>query len=198
MERIAHVTHHFRKPITASTVMSAVDAAERNWKQAQKALSLHDLLPYQVDEIAILFRFESELEGFLREAKGMGIEHFNSVPHDDMVSKDGTHEFGVRFEFLRVVGATWRIEATCVLHGEAPIHQRHLDEYGAGACIHASFKCQDSDDYNRLMDSPDWGGSYPFVGEYSNDYGVFSYWSQAESGLYLKPRVNLRDSPVSA
>lgn len=167
------------------------------------------------DEVALVFETTQELDEFLLTATRFGVEHFNSVLQDTMklgnysgafrqylpedVRKkvwtdnvNGECEFGVRFEFLQVPGADWRIEAMCPLWGLAPLHARMLDKRGSGSVIHVSAKYGNTDTYQNKCD--ELKDVVPFMAEYSNDYGRFSYY--VVNGLYLKPRVNLRDLQV--
>jgi len=161
------------------------------------------------DEVALLFETTKELDDFLLVATRFGVDHFNSVLQDTMtlqnysgafrqylpadlrsastVSRDC--EFGVRFEFLQVPGADWRIEAMCPLWGLAPLHARMLDKRGTGSVIHVSAKYGSTDIY--LEKCAELKEVIPFMAEYSNSYGRFAYY--VANGIYVKPRVNLRD-----
>jgi hypothetical protein len=105
--------------------------------------------------------------------------------------------FDVRFEFLRLplTGSRegfrdWRIEAMCVLDGNAPLHSQHIERFGDPCIVHASFKLDDEGEYAKAKAELSEFG-FPFCAEYSNSYGRFSYWNAGR--YYLKPRVNLRD-----
>jgi hypothetical protein len=153
-------------------------------------------LRYVIDEIAVVFDTQSGLTEFVNECKAFGMSHFNSVSSDVMRRQDGDQEFLVRFEFLRMPGWDWRIEAMCVLGGSAPLHEVHLARHGTRSIIHASFKgfaggdADEYEDMKRLTESE----LGPFKAEYRNSYGMFSYFDQGPDLPYLKPRVNLRDA----
>lgn len=145
---------------------------------------------YRIDEIALLWENAAELDSFVQWAGSAGgMDWFNSVQTDRMERQDKPGEFDVRFEFLRYPDADWRIEAMCVLGGDAPLHSKHLKVVGNGAIVHASFKVQSEDAY---WDSFNWMEEAQFfkVAEYLNSYGWFSYWDSLDSLHYFKPRVN--------
>lgn len=151
----------------------------------------------EIDEMAFVFATPKELDRFVLDAKA---ENFNSVKSDQMVRQDRQQSFEVRFEFLQGSKVPFRIEAMCVLSGDAPLHARHLHVHGSGSLVHASWKCgwQEMYDAEKERMRP---CSF-FQAEYRNSYGMFSYWKMREDvrsrgalgPLFLKPRVNLRDS----
>ena len=181
------------------THLETLVLADKAYRQAQQAVDLELFAAGKVDEIAVLFDGPEMLEDFVKWAitEG-GLEHFNSVPWDKMWRQDTPHEewFDVRFEFLRKPGVDWRIEATCVLAGRAPLHSAVLDSRGSGTPIHASWKTYDKPAYDRSKEALSKAflptlPAVPFFAEYRNSYGLFSYWGAPD--LYFKPRVNLRD-----
>lgn len=152
--------------------------------------------PQFFDEVALCFRSEAELEHFVKQAQAIGVENFNSVERDRMVRQNGLGEFDVRFEFLRLPHRSWRIEAMCVLGGEAPLHEWAM-ESGSPVLIHLSYKCESVEAYQEEIRKLLFAGEHLHA-EYRNSYGLFSYWtlpSQGKKGRlpYIKPRVNLRD-----
>jgi hypothetical protein len=57
-----------------------------------------------------------------------------------------------------------------------------------------SFKCDTADDYLRVCEAIK-GDAVRQVQVCRSDYGLFSYFTaDTFAGVYLKPRVNLRDS----
>ena len=154
--------------------------------------------PTTIDEIAVCFASVKSLEEFLESAvQDGGYEHFNSVARDTMRRRDIVgEEFDVRFEFLRVPLALYRIEAMTVLGGDAPLHQQANALFGEACVVHLSYKMANLQDYQDEVCGKA-ASRYKKIAEYSNSYGMFSYWrqdSQVRLGLpYLKPRVNLRD-----
>jgi hypothetical protein len=171
--------------------------AERALRWSRDHMAACDLgESYRIDEIALLWENAAELNSFVQWASGGGgMEWFNSVQEDRMERVDKPSEFKVRFEFLKFPDADWRIEAMCVLEGEAPLHTKHLKIVGNGAIVHASFKVPTEADY---WESFGWLEEAQFfkVAEYVNSYGWFSYWDSLDSLHYFKPRVNRRDAAV--
>lgn len=180
-------------PLFYQDRLNAVERAVRWSRDHMAACDLGE--SYRVDEIALLWENPAELDSFCTWAAANGLEWFNSVPVDTMERQDleRDEQFQVRFEFLRFPGSDWRIEAMCVLSGDAPLHSKHLRMLGNGCIVHASFKVADEDSY---LDSFDWLTEAQFVkmAEYVNSYGWFSYWETLDSMHYFKPRVNRRDA----
>ncbi len=166
-----------------------VRSLKREWSKVQSRLDLDWMAGIQIDEMAVVFRHEEDLEQFV--SRFNPDEHFNSVPRDRMVRQDASGEFDVRFEFLQLPGVPWRIEAMCVLGGTAPLHQ-HLTGIYQWSVVHASFKLPDEREYRAMCQDLVVSGSVA-AAEYRNSYGLFSYWTDRTlpNGLYLKPRVNL-------
>lgn len=168
-------------------------------REAQYLTDTTLFVPAMIDEVSLLFTTEADLIDFTKWCIVNGIDNFNTTG-DEMVRMDTDHgldeSFHVRFEFLRVPGAPWRIEAMCVLDGAAPLHFAHLAEHGDGCVVHASWKEANLTTYNRVKEGlrAEGGGlvhAVPFHAEYRNSYGQFSYWGTGP--FYFKPRVNLRD-----
>lgn len=150
-------------------------------------------VPGKVDEVSLLWSDAAELDSFVHWAvTSGGFENFFTVHQDTMLRQDRDEWFDVRFEFLRIPGMDWRIEAMSVLDGEAPLHEQHLHIMGNGCVVHASFKEADLAAYDAAKDRLIEGGCVPHA-EYQNTYGMFSYWLADEGLFYFKPRVNLRD-----
>lgn len=166
-------------------------------RRVQFAMDVDMLLPGVLDEVALLFANEESLMDYYGWAlRWGGMEPGSiSVPRDTMemvecgladelAHKDGTEcKFDVRFEFLKIPGALFRFECMTVLEGCAPLHQRRSN----GSVIHVSYKPTDYDKAKKELAQAD----RPFMAEYRNSYGKFSYWKYGN--LFLKPRVNLRD-----
>jgi hypothetical protein len=161
--------------------------ASKAVREGQFCLDTELFLPMRVDEVSILFKHNTELDGFVRYCVSRDLEHFNGVRdtcHNEWASDPNT--FQVRFEFLRYPGADWRIEAMCVNSGFAPLHERLRNH----SMPHVSFKCLDTmhyDHINKVLT-----GILPWQGSYRNSYGAFSYFGAYAP--YIKPRVNLRDA----
>lgn len=168
-------------------------------RRVQYELDTTHLLKATCDEVALLFSGEDTLNEWVTWAKGQGYEHFGSIERDRMVETwSGGTEFDVRFEFLRLEGFPFRIEAMCVLDGSAPLHEATLERYGNGAVVHVSWRAApngDSHGYVRHrqvlehLDAP-----LRPLREYRNSYGIFCYYGDEDKPPFLKPRVNLRDT----
>ncbi len=171
----------------------AVTLAERTMRWSRQWL-VDSKVPCKVDEVALLWANAAELESFRQWAVTVaGMENFNSVAKDTMLRHDRDQWFDVRFEFLRLPDTDWRIEAMCVLDGEAPLHQQHLDIMGNGCVVHVSYKLPELESYDVAKDFLIEAGCVPHA-EYQNTYGMFSYWLADEGLFYYKQRVNLRDA----
>jgi hypothetical protein len=175
--------------------------ADRAVAKAQQMFDLELFVKAQMDEASLLFHTEGELEEFVEWAKGSGLHHFNSVPLDGMIRQGMgfvDESFLVRFEFLRLHGASWRIEAMYIPEGVAPLHREYERQNGSPCVVHVSFKCEDFWRYEkmkRVLANEDVAPALKEEAEYRNSYGMFSYWSSKSGPMpYIKPRVNLRDS----
>jgi hypothetical protein len=182
--------------VTPSRANAMIEGAERIAMASEKARSFDLMLPWRIDEVSLLFGEQRQLDQFTHQAVASGMSHFNSVKRDRMTRMDPGHDpvgvdpeaFDVRFEFFKWPDCEWRIEAMVVLDGTAPLHEQHLEKYGDGCVVHASFKCPDRQSYESV-----WSRSeMEFFAEYRNSYGIFSYWVGGD--YYFKPRVNLRDA----
>jgi hypothetical protein len=149
------------------------------------------------DEVSLLFADEEKLVDFQHECYRNGIVHFNSVHRDTMVRTDRQGErFVVRFEFFRLIHRPWRIEAMCIIDGDAPLHEESIATNGNGAPFHLSYKLPTLDSYEEQRNVLHDQGKMTLAAEYENSYGRMSYWSNdGDRGPYIKPRVNLRDTP---
>lgn len=163
------------------------------YSQAEEAIVAAREESSLVDEVAICFPSVKTLVDFVEEAKRNNLDHFNSVPYDTMRRQDiAGQKFGVRFEFLKYRELPWRIEAMCVVDGHAPLHQAALGESFLPVVIHLSYKMNSLHDYQE--DVRRLRSETGMEAEYSNSYGIFSYWPGPNGGVpYIKPRVNLRD-----
>src|SRR5678815_1115834 len=152
------------------------------------------ILPYNIDEVSLLFRTEDRLMEFCQWAEVQGVERFNTAL-DRMDRQDAMENFQVHFEFMRLPGADWRIEAMCYGGGPAPLHEQQLKNRGDGCVMHASFKAEDEAALTKAHDNLLAAHLAPQA-LYRNSYGAFSYWGPW-MGIWIKPRVNLRDSSVA-
>lgn len=178
-------------------------------RRAQHEMDTIHLVKCTIDEAALLFASEDSLAAFLKWAVGQGYQHIGTVERDTMYQRYGNSEkgipnlsgpaFQVRFEFVRLEGFPFRIEAMCVLDGEAPLHEAALAKYGEGSVVHVSWRAApngDSTGYGRhkkALEAEGGHGTLSPLAEYQNTYGRFCYYGEPGRPPYLKPRVNLRD-----
>lgn len=177
MERLHHVPKLARSTFLVRRAIDSIVASRR--------------LDLPIDETSLLFSTPEELAEFVDDVRMLGLDHFNRVGEDPM-RRQGVpiaESFLVRFEFLRIPGENWRIEAMCKLAGRAPLHEEFIRTRGSGSVVHLSYKPTDYlDGMIQLHQKGD-----DFVAEYRNSYGQFSYWRRGRIDPYIKPRVNLRD-----
>lgn len=164
-----------------------LDKAMHTLSQVQYEIDTAMMIKAQLDEVSILFKHPDELEHFIRWARLAGLHHFNSAA-DRVWRQDCEDErpFDVRFEFFRIPGFEWRIEAMAVLGGQADIHAPLANH----AIPHVSFKCLDPMHYDHVC-AVLASGNMECQASYTSGYGAFSYFGAFAP--YLKPRVNLRD-----
>lgn len=161
-------------------------------------------IPHVVDEVAYMFADRHLLDLFTREAVQVdGCLLFNTADDHVHTMPLGTcydveyRFFTVPMEYLPGIEQV-RIEAMRMGRGFSPLHLAEVLLNGWGA-IHASFKCQTEEEYgavlHRLRER-----SWEVAQKCDSTYGKFSYWkpfdqdNHEDLDLYLKPRVNLRDS----
>ncbi len=166
-----------------------------------------------IDEVALLFINPFQATEFLREAvTNDGVLLFNSAT-DHVHTLPLRTCYDVRYDFLTVPSPYWpenriagpRIEAMHLTDGYSPLHfaaLMEMKETGNPATpIHASFKCDDEEDYAIAVDRLRTAG-WEAAQRCESTYGRFSYWTplnpkewfdDALRDLYLKPRVNVRD-----
>lgn len=183
---------------------SLVEMFERSLRKAKRArmmaqfqLDTELFLNATIDEVSVLFSDPSVLSDFVEWAKRKGLTHFNSVDDSCYSERFEPHSYRVRLDFLSFPDLPWRIEAMCILSGDAPLHRIHLEKYGNGCPVHASFKCKDQqhyEDVKQYLLSPASGVNLVPMVEYRNAYGLYAYFGGPETDrFYVKPRVNLRD-----
>lgn len=178
------------------------DTVER-FQAAIEGLSLDGTM-HKIDEVALLAPQGTEgddwFTSMLWRVGKRGITYFNQtddkvqaipLPSQYDVRYDFfTTELGVRLELLRLRG------------GISPLHELYLNHpaaqgsAGYAPIVHASWKVDDEDTYTgvtRLLFEAGW-----VMGQgCTSAYGKFSYWrNPLDDGpmVWLKPRVNLRDS----
>jgi hypothetical protein len=123
-------------------------------------------------------------------------------------------EYGVHYDFLQPYGEPYRLEVMHLLAGSSPAHHRYLRawSYGLGdndqngQVVHVSYKpprgfvanaAGRAEDYDAELERLEALG-FVLVQANHSTYGAFSYYEHTDpavlpAGVYLKPRVNLRD-----
>ena len=177
--------------------MKTTDTLYTTWQSLQAARNVNP----SIDEVALLFHSSVALDAFVRDLPPT-VEVFNRVPCDIMKRQDMLGSFQVRFEFIRferghplrfLTDGDWRIEAMCVLEGDAPLHRQKIAmSETLPTVIHWSYKLPNLDAYQGAVRAHRAAGE-SMRAEYSNSYGMFSYFG-SNGAPYLKPRVNLRDA----
>jgi hypothetical protein len=184
-----------RSPITEKLYADRMKKAVHVQSLVQFRFDTDLVLPYQIDEVSILWRTVTQLYDFASFARESGCDVFNARVHDHMHRLDLKEGFDVSFEFLRIPPHEWRVEAMACGQGRAPLHQYQLNKMDNGCIMHASFKVPDKEAYKKAFDELKEAGLV-FGAQYHNSYGAFSYWSGL-GNVWVKPRVNLRDAPAN-
>lgn len=159
----------------------------------------------RVDEVAVLFPDDEWLWGFVRNLNSRKEwEHRNSA-QDAVATSPLAARYDVQYEFLFRTDETrppFRIEAMKMLSGFSPLHAERMSRdlhQPLPAPIHASFRCDDEDEYMVMSDVLSRNG-WVAAQHCHSTYGRFSYfWKPGDadlwtSGCFLKPRVNTRDA----
>lgn len=150
-----------------------------------------------IDEISFLFTDILMFEDYIGTAKQEGLWMGEAQERQERLWPKGSDEeiYGTDYQFVQVAERL-RIEAMYVTDGLAPLHTKHAEKFddGEGVClVHASFKTIGPDAYQEAAKHLNDSSRLVIRREYQNGYGLFSYWAGVE-GLFVKPRVNLRDS----
>lgn len=158
-----------------------------------------------IDEIAIQFDDARYAHTFVAEAVTQeGCVLFNTAT-DHVHTQPLNTCYDVAYLFLSLPGqyhpenrSGVRLECMFLGDGLSPLHAAEAEEMRKGSAksvtVHASFKVEDEEDYasavHRLRE-----GGWEVAQKCDSKYGRFSYWKHADlaDGVYLKPRVNLRD-----
>lgn len=150
-----------------------------------------------IDEMALLFTEHTSIFRFISQAVQLpGVELFNFAK--DTVQTAPIHsEYVVQYWFLTSGLGPWRIEAM-IQDNASPLHHAlSLNaETGTMTVVHGSFKCAGEMEYGTARHALRTAG-WEEVQRGDSAYGRFSYWDNPDEryeGVYLKPRVNLRDA----
>jgi len=157
---------------------------------------------YSIDEVALMFTSPSWALRFIGSAVRVpGITMFNAA-HDVVTTRPIVSTYSAHYWFLTTPDEEdpWRLECMYA-HVGSPLHDSYRGFMADRdvIAVHASFKCADEEAYGVAVKTLRDNG-YEAAQLCDSTYGRFSYWMPEEegatSGLYLKPRVNLRDMDV--
>lgn len=179
-----------------------ISRAKNSWnnriKKYEDWMGRHGIT-HHIDEIAILFDYEQDMHRWVSTAvREEGVVLFNAAM-DKVRTFPIEAVYTVEYNFLSVIDQKWRVEAMWVDEGLSPLHAAHGQGFRSEdpVVVHLSFKCADESEYQRILSRLANAGC-TMAQSCKSDYGVFSYWKVPglwdEAFLYLKPRVNVRDS----
>lgn len=174
-----------------------VERLKPQWDTAtDKATAfLQDVLgtEYFVDEVALLFKDSDVMRDFIERAVlEPNVEHFNAAI-DGVSTTPLKSSYSVRYDFLRLRDANYRVECMRLLTGHSPLHEAvKANALVEPATVHLSFKVPDMFSYNDIVERMK-DADLTLAQHCESSYGTFSYWNQKDTATYLKPRVNRRD-----
>lgn len=162
-----------------------------------------ELLPYDrndesrvIDEMAVLFKDVSDCYFYEEYLLELGWELVGNND-DDVTTAPIASSYRVGYLWYKHANATWRYELMVLGHGFSPLHGSALAHAVGddGIIVHASFKCADLSDYEMMMQYM-LATDMRLAQECESGYGRFCYFTDDPDTLpvYLKPRVNLRDT----
>lgn len=202
MEPLAPTEEH--QVIEEERVSAVLREVHRFKKEADERLRAVFGTRHAIDEMAVMFPSAGQALRWVSQAVRVpGVTLFNSAT-DQVQTRPIPSAYTAHYWFLTPpelpAGETqpWRIEAMYARSG-SPLHDAHLKfmERDEVCIMHASFKCADEESYGVAVKSLRDNG-YEAVQLCDSTYGRFSYWAPAEGvsgpAVYLKPRVNLRDT----
>jgi len=184
--------------------MELTEQARETYEQVVALAGAEGWLPV-FDEVAVIVGDRATADRVIVNAEvGQGYEHFNSA--DDAVKAmwgdKAESRYTAQYDFLRRWDIPYRIEMMTVNDGYSYAHRLHrnmlLRSRGSleGIVVHVSYKPVEGGfkgydgEVGRLISL----GLEP-VQECVSTYGRFTYFQHPKlpDGLYIKPRVNLRD-----
>lgn len=184
-----------KRPWANDPITIALPAWEEKRTKMENWMLENGLGDYVIDEIALQFNDRATMGNFVMDAvTGDGIKIFNHA-FDHVKTHPFHTEYDVEYIFLEMP-STMRVEAMNILQGISPLHiavGSHLRDSMPGV-VHMSFKCSDLEDYTNVTAALDAAPEAHMVQGCDSTYGAFSYWNLLDQdGVYLKPRVNVRD-----
>lgn len=150
---------------------------------------------YLIDEIAVMFPDrESRMAWLMDAVKNEGVSIFNAAI-DSVSTNPIRSSYVADYVFLRKPTLPWRIEAMVIGDGVSPLHAPMAG--WSPRPIHASFKVHSRREWGQVYNDLAEDDDYWLAQSCVSDYGRFAYFrpcGEDSSGLYLKPRLNERDS----
>lgn len=157
-----------------------------------------------IDEVALLATRSNTVQTYLAEFLAGGHGTAFNYAHDEVSTYPIESRYSVDYLFLQPGDYSWRLEFMRRIDGVSPLHapievahERALRPIA----VHASFKCASPEEYARTFQSFEENEALALAQSCKSTYGAFSYWRMEKEGtptcefpLYIKPRVNLRDS----
>lgn len=146
-----------------------------------------------IDELAVMVRGKGKRAFYRSLMHSRCLDLVNSAV-DEVETFPIESKYRVAYDFYPDLGFRW--EVMDIFSGVSPLHST----FHSGQIVHASFKCEDESDYSNALALLSVYG-WTMAQSCRSTYGAFSYWMPPVSdipypsnGVYLKPRVNLRDA----
>jgi hypothetical protein len=186
-----------KRPWTNDPVNVALPAWETFRDKMEVEMNAAGIGDYIIDEIALMFDYRARVGDFIMDAvEGDGVKLFNHA-----FDKVSTWPFNTRYEveyFFLETRSTMRVECMAIKDGLSPLHSAvasHMTDLSPMSVVHMSFKVADMDEFETVQTKLDEYSDATLVQFCTSTYGAFAYWHLIgeTSGVYLKPRVNLRD-----
>jgi hypothetical protein len=154
---------------------------------------------FRIDEIALMFQHPQALWTFVEKAVAEPEVVMFNTSDDNVVTGPIESKYNVSYWFLNVRDQGFRVECMHINYGFSPVHMAEIyrmqNDRDMPVAFHLSFKCNDMKEYLEVMRQME-VDELDLVQSCTSDYGSFSYFNAREQGvgLYLKPRVNVRDA----
>lgn len=189
-----------QKPWAPDPVNKALPSWESHRDKMEAKMLKMGLGDYMIDEVAIMFDNRARLGEFVSDAvMGDGVKLFNRA-FDQVKTWPWQTAYEVEYFFLET-RSTMRVECMALNNGMSPLHfavASHMTPNHPLSVVHMSFKTADSTEYEKVNDILEARPEATKVQVCTSTYGAFTYWHIVGElgGIYLKPRVNLRDNVV--
>lgn len=156
------------------------------------------------DEVALLTHGDDHWHDAKKLLRKEEWENFNNA-QDTVHTEPFGLSYRVRYAFFRHPEVRWRVELMQAhnggMRGYSPLHVALATQYDFERghsesmlpVVHLSYKVLTEGDFEREEERLTMR-NYLHGQSCRSTYGRFSYWRQGITGLYVKPRVNLRDA----